>query len=95
MEENKTISAHKLHLDNRKKGMMTGVTDVKAFDEKEISLETKAGMVTVKGSELTLTRLNLEKGEVDIGGRVDSIVYTKDGATQAQRGKNMLARLFK
>lgn len=95
MEEKKMISQHKLQLDNRKKGTLTGVTDVKAFDEKEIFLETNAGRVTVKGADLTLTRLNLEKGEADISGNVDSIVYTKDGTTQAQKGKNMLARLFR
>lgn len=95
MEENKMIAPHKLQLDNRKKGTMTGVTDVKSFDEKEILLDTKAGTMTIRGSEMTITRLNLEKGELDIGGKVDSIVYTKDGTTQSQKGKNMLARLFK
>lgn len=95
MEDGRMISAHKLHLDNRKSGTITGVTDVHAFDEKEILLATKAGEMTIRGNELSITRLNLEQGEVDIGGRVDSIVYTKDGDNQAQKGKNILKRLFR
>lgn len=94
MEENRAGAGHKLHLDNRKKGTLTGVTDVNAFDEKEILLETRAGVLTIRGSQLSIIRLNLEQGEVDIDGRVDSIIYTKDGTSQAQKGKNILKRLF-
>lgn len=95
MEENKIVIPHKLQLDNRKNGTMTGVTDVKSFDDKEISLETRSGSLTIRGSELSISRLHLEKGEIDINGKIDSMVYTKDGTGQARSGKNMLARMFK
>lgn len=95
MEENKTPSPHKFQLDNRRKGMLTGVRDVSAFDEKEILLETGAGAMTIRGENLSITRLDLERGQVDLKGRVDSVTYTKDGTSQAQKGKNFVARLFK
>lgn len=95
MEENKIVIPHKLQVDNRKNGTMTGVTDVKSFDDKEIFLETRVGSLTIRGSELSISRLNLEKGEIDINGNIDSMVYTKDGAAQGKGGKNMLARMFK
>lgn len=95
MEENKIVIPHKLQVDNRKNGAITGVTDVKSFDEKEIFLETRVGSLTIRGSELSISRLNLEKGEIDINGKIDSMVYTKDSSVQARGGKNMLARMFK
>ena len=38
MEDKKTVKAHKITLDNRKTGILTGVLDVYAFDEETISL---------------------------------------------------------
>lgn len=69
---------HTLWLSGRSAGTVTGVTDVIAFDEKEIQLKTKAGKMTIKGSGLSLTRLNLEKGETDIQGKTDGVLYSRD-----------------
>ena len=38
MEEKKVLSPHSLMLENRQGGRITGVKDVKSFDEKEILL---------------------------------------------------------
>lgn len=78
MAENMNGSDHFLKLDNRSKGTVTGVTDVISFDDKEILLKTKAGSMTIRGSSLTLTRLDLEHGETDIQGKVDGILYSKE-----------------
>lgn len=75
MEEKKEVFPHKLIVENRKGGTVTGVTDVISFDEKDILLKTQAGKLTIKGEQLHVKRLNLEKGEVDIEGRVDSLLY--------------------
>ena len=78
MAENHNLSEHVLKLDNRSKGTVTGVTDVIAFDEKEILLKTTGGTMTIRGSALTLTRLDLDHGETDIQGKVDGIWYSKE-----------------
>lgn len=78
MADNMNVSDHFLKLDNRSKGTVTGVTDVVSFDDKEILLKTKAGAITIRGSSLTLTRLDLEHGETDIQGKVDGILYSKE-----------------
>lgn len=75
MEEKNIFFPHKLMIENRQGGTITGVTDVMSFDEKDILLMTQAGKLTVKGEQLHVKRLNLEKGEVDIEGRVDSLLY--------------------
>ena len=53
--------AHKLVINNRKTSMVTGVLDVLAFDLNEILLETEQGMLMVKGKDLHVNRLTLER----------------------------------
>ena len=63
--EDKTVQKnHKLVVNNRKTSLATGVLDVLSFDLNEILLETEQGMMMVKGTDLHVNRLNLEKGEV-------------------------------
>ena len=47
-EQQKTVKAHKLVVNNRKTSMVTGVLDVLSFDLNEILLETEQGMLLVK-----------------------------------------------
>lgn len=93
LEEKSGMTTHRLQLTARKKGSITGVRDVHSFDEKEISLVTEAGMLTVKGEELHVTRLDLEKQEVDIAGKVDSLIYSQ-GIAKAKGGEGILKRMF-
>lgn len=84
MTETRIDEGHTLRLDNRNRGLITGVTDVIAFDEKEIQLKTQDGTMTINGTSLTLTRLDLEHGEADILGRVDSVNYSKEKKKQTR-----------
>ena len=68
-------------------------SSVNSFDEKEISLVTEAGTLSIKGEGLHVTRLDLERQEVDIEGKVDSLIYSQ-GITKAKGGEGMLKRLF-
>lgn len=94
MEEKQYAKAHKLLLSNRRTGTISGVTDVISFDIAEILLETEQGMLTIKGADLHVNRLTLEKGEVDIEGRIDSMAYSE--VTDFHKvGASILGRLFK
>ena len=85
---------HRLHLADRKHLTVTGVQDVLSFDVSEVQLETTLGMLTIRGSELHVQRLTLEKGEVDVTGKVDSLTYS-DVGTYRKQGESLLARLFR
>lgn len=74
--------------------MVTGVLDVLSFDLNEILLETEQGMLMVKGTDLHVNRLSLEKGEVDLSGNIDSVVYS-DVQKGGHQGENLFAKLFK
>lgn len=84
---------HKLVVNNRKTSMVTGVLDVLSFDLNEILLETEQGMLMVKGTDMHVNRLNLEKGEVDLSGNIDSIAYSQSHVAKGQ-GEHFWAKLF-
>ena len=60
---------------------LTGILDVISFDENTIVLDTDMGLLTIKGKDLHVNRLSLEKGEIDIEGRTDSLVYSANEIT--------------
>ena len=67
MEElNSRAGQHRISLVNREVCAINGVSDVLSFDVGEVLLETEQGMLMIRGSELHVSRLTLEKGEVDI-----------------------------
>lgn len=95
MEEKKTAQSHKIILTNHQSDVVSGVLDVISFDEKLIVLSTQCGKLTIKGDRLHVNQLNLEKGDVDISGEVDTLVYSEDGKKSENRKESVLGRLFK
>ena len=85
---------HKVAMTNRRLCMINGVNDVLSFDEKEVLLETEQGMLTMKGDDLHVNRLSLDQGEVDVDGRIDSLVYSETNG-YGQKGESLFARLFR
>lgn len=77
MEEKIGTKSHKLMLNNRRTGNFSGIVDVLSFDISEVLLETELGMLHIKGKDLHVNRLNLEKGEVDIEGQISSLEYSE------------------
>lgn len=85
---------HKIMLTNRRTCTINGVSDVLSFDVHEILLETDQGMLMIKGDELHVNRLTLDKGEVDIDGKVDSLTYSEN-AGYGSKSESLLSKLFK
>ncbi len=85
---------HKVSMNNRKNCLINGVNDVLSFDIHEILLETEQGMLMIKGDDLHVSRLTLEKGEVDIDGRIDSLTYS-DVASPGHKNESLFTRLFR
>ena len=91
---NTTGRMHKIIMTNRRTCTVNGVNDVLSFDLREILLETELGMLLIKGHDLHVNRLSLEKGEVDIEGRIDSLTYS-DVKSAGKQAESLLGRLFK
>ena len=92
MEEISGTKSHKLILNNRRTGSFTGILDVLSLDVGEILLEL--GMLDLKGKDLHVNRLNLEKGEADIEGEIDMITYSKVPEVTGKKDK-MFGRIFR
>ncbi|MCB5386430.1 sporulation protein YabP [Blautia glucerasea] len=93
MEEKIRNISHKLTLDNRKEVLLTGVKDVVSFDEKEILLQTSEGRLQIRGSQLHVKGLDLEKGEAVLAGHVDSLVYLSKDSPKKE--EPLFTRLFR
>ena len=94
LEERQMVKPHKLVINNRKTSMVNGVLDVISFDLNEVLLETEQGVMLLKGKDLHVNRLSLEKGEVDLSGHIDSVAYS-DVQQVNKKGDNFLVKLFK
>lgn len=94
MEEHIQANPHHLSLTDRHTGTITGVKDVISFDLNAFLLETESGMLSIKGHDLHVNRLSVEKGEIEITGTIDGMVYS-DVNTYARKGESIFTRLFK
>ena len=94
LETTAVQKSHKLVLNNRKTGLVTGVLDVLSFNLNEILLETEQGMLMVKGTDLHVNRVNLEKGEIDLSGNIESISYS-DIQSPGKQAESLFGKLFR
>jgi len=85
---------HKISMTNRRLCMISGVNDVLSFDVQEVMLETEQGMLQIKGEDLHVSRLTLERGEIDIDGKVDSMTYSDSGSAGGRK-ESLWERMFR
>ena len=93
MEEKQPAGVHRFLLENRRKAVITGVQDIHSFNENEILLQTEAGKVQIKGEQLHVKSLDLEKGEAEIEGKVNSVSYLTKNAQKKE--EPLLKRMFR
>lgn len=93
-DKTQNFKSHTLNVGNRKIVTITGVNDVLSFDAGEVLLDTIEGILMIRGSELHVSRLTLDKGEVDVDGKVDSLTYS-EGKGINKSGESLLGRLFR
>lgn len=92
--EERTGKSHSCHLKDRAAVTLTGISEVVSFDENQVIVDTDLGLLILKGRDLHISRLTVEKGEADVEGQVDSLVYSSNDAYR-KSGQSLLARLFK
>ena len=73
-----------LLLERRDKAVLTGVTEVERFDEHEVVLTTHGGRLTLTGTGLHVSSLQLEEGRLLVDGTIDGASY--DGGPVAKAG---------
>ena len=93
-EERKTSkdTLQNVIMENRSKVNISGVNDVDSFDEGTIVLFTVLGVLTIKGGDLHINKLNVDTGELMIEGEIDSLTYSEQ---TGGKGGGLFAELFK
>lgn len=94
LEERQQVPrGHKVNVTGRKTANITGVNDVLSFDAQEVLLSTEQGILMLRGEELHINRLTLEKGEVDVDGKINSLTYSEQKQT-GKTGESIFHKLF-
>ena len=81
---------HELNLSNRKELSITGAKNIESFDSEEFLIETNLGFLHIKGSGLTLDKMDNENNELLIKGQINSLSYVTN-----QKGKESKGNIFK
>ena len=90
-EEKKSMGAHNLILEERGSLTVTGVEDIDSFDDQTVVIYTGLGELTVRGNQLHIERIDLQAGELELQGQVDSMTYTDQPAARG----GFFARIFR
>ena len=91
-DKNKTFKELNIVIQNREKAVITGVEDIHSFDDELVIVQTDLGILTIKGENLKMNKLNLENNELIIEGRTSAIAYS-DAAQNKKQG--IMNKLFK
>lgn len=91
--DDKAGSKHSISIQDRDRVIIKGVVDVFSFDELQVEIETVQGMLLIQGENLHITRLSLDKGDLELGGLINSIAYHDDHI--GKPGGSFLGKLFK
>lgn len=89
-ECNEMTLPHRFTLESRETMHLTGVTDVKCFDEETVELITTEGDLTISGTMLHIAVLQLETGDLRLTGKINGIHYHE---RLTRRGK--IGRMFR
>ncbi len=73
---------HNAILEDRQRLMLTGVTDVDSFDEKQVGLYTQLGELTIRGKNLHVNEMSLESGELTVEGDIQALIYGEKDRTK-------------
>ncbi len=88
---------YQIVMTNREHVVIEGVEHVASFDEEEIVLETKMGLLLLKGENMHIVQLNLEDGHLIVEGLCKALDFTEEKTAKGFRGKSksFLSRLLK
>jgi sporulation protein YabP len=88
-----SVPDHDVIMRGRKLLDITGVKQVESFDNEEFLLETVMGFLAIKGQNLQMKNLDVEKGIVSIKGKIYDLVYLDE--QHGEKAKGFFSKLFR
>lgn len=92
-QEGKITTNQNIIIENREKISVTGVIDIHSFDDELVIAQTDLGILTVKGDDLKMNKLNLENNELIIEGKIIAVAYSDINSNGKKSG--IMNKLFK
>ena len=89
---NKQITNQNIIMENREKVTVSGVIDIHSFDDELVLAQTDLGILTIKGDNLKMNKLNLENNELIVEGKIMAVAYSD--INQAKKS-GFMNKLFK
>jgi sporulation protein YabP len=89
--EERSGEGHNVSLTGRSHLSSTGVSGVDRFDEETIVAYTTQGELTIRGTGLKISHLNLDTGALEVDGTISGLIYTDNQPKSA----GLLAKLFR
>ncbi|MED1206001.1 sporulation protein YabP [Heyndrickxia acidicola] len=87
------MQEHDVIMRGRKLLDITGVKQVESFDNEEFLLETVMGFLSIRGQNLQVKNLDVDKGIVSIKGKVFDLVYLDE--QHGEKAKGFFSKLFR
>ncbi len=84
-------TGHHIILEERSHLVISGVSDVVAFEDENVQLKTIKGDLTIRGSCFKMESYQSEAGDLVMQGDVYALVYVNDGG----RKEGFFSRLMK
>ena len=88
----KVITNQNIIMENREKISVTGVIDIHSFDDELVLAQTDLGILTIKGDDLKMNKLNLENNELIVEGQIIAVAYSD---TNQAKKSGFMNKLFK
>lgn len=88
---NLNLKTQNINIENRNFMKISGVEQVDSFNDNTIILSTIKGGLSIKGEGLNVGKLNLDEGNVNITGVINSVTYISKEGTP----KSLLGKIFK
>ena len=88
-----SIQEHDVMMRGRRTLEITGVKQVESFDNEEFLLETVMGFLAIKGENLQMKNLDVDKGVVSIKGKVFDLVYIDE--QPGDKAKGFFSKMFR
>ncbi|MDP4085454.1 MAG: sporulation protein YabP [Bacillota bacterium] len=88
-----SVPEHDVIMRGRKLLDITGVKQVESFDNEEFLLETSMGFLSIRGQNLQMKNLDVDKGIVSIKGKIFDLIYIDE--QHGEKAKGFFSKLFR
>ena len=92
--KNMTNVIQNIILENREKLNVSGVLDVLSFDDQIVIVETELVLLTIKGENLKINKLNIDTSEVTLDGMISSLSYSNSDSVK-KNASGLIGKIFK